>query len=167
MLRSILSILVLTLLIVACNTTTDKDIYDLAQQKYTDENYPETLQEYERLIKEFPETQYRAKALFEIGKLYHGEVVKSLTKEQNLNKGINYYKKVYNEFPDSAYAPNSLFMIGFILANELQELDSARFYYNKFIASYPDNEMVLSAKAEIENLGVSAEEILKRKDIQE
>lgn len=167
MLRSILSVLILAAILIGCNTVTDKDIYQSAKAKYDEGNYPETLQEYERLIKEFPETQYRARTLFEIGKLYHGQVVKSLTKDQNFNNGIKYYKKVYNEFPDSSYAQNSLFMVGFLFANELNVLDSARYYYNKFIETYPDNEMVVSAKAEIENLGITAEEILKRKEVTE
>lgn len=150
-------------LIIGCSGTTDDDIYNEAKSKYDQGNYAETLQEYERLIKEFPNTKYRAKALFEIGKLYHGQVVKSLTREQNYDRAIKNYSKVYKEFPDSSQAPNSLFMIGFLKANELQQLDSARYYYNLFIEKYPENEMAVSAKAEIENLGVPAEEILKQK----
>ncbi len=167
MLRAFFSIILLTIVIVGCTSVTDKEIYDSAKAKYDQGNYPETLQEYERLLKGFPQTEYRAETLFEIGKLYHGQVVKSLTKEQNYNKAISYYKKVYNEFPERSESENSLFMIGFLFANELHVLDSAKYYYNLFIETYPENEMVLSAKAEIENLGIAAEEILKRKEAKE
>jgi TolA-binding protein len=164
MLRSILSVLLIILVFSGCSSVTDKEIYDLAKQKYDQGNYPETLQEYEKLIKEFPDTEYRSEVLFEIGKLYHGQVVKSLTKEQNFNRAITHYKKVYTEFPQNSEAQNSLFMVGFLFANELKELDSAKYYYSKFIETYPENEMVVSAKAEIENLGIAAEEILKRNE---
>ncbi len=163
--RKLLISIIFAGVLFGCSPTTDEDIYKEAQSKFDQGNYAETLQQYEKLIKEFPETNYRAKALFEIGKLYHGQVVKSLTEEQSLNKAIKFYSKVYKEYPDSSQAPNSLFMIGFLKANELEQLDSARFYYNLFIEKYPDNEMAVSAKAEIENLGIPAEEILKQKAV--
>ena len=165
--QKFLLIFIIAGLIIGCGSKTDEDIYNEAKSKYDQGNYAETLQKYEELIKEFPDTKYRAEALFEIGKLYHGQVVKSLTSEQNYNKAIDYYSKVYTEFPDSSQAPNSLFMIGFLKANELQQLDSARYYYSLFIEKYPENEMAVSAKAEIENLGIPAEEILKKKTTKE
>lgn len=147
----------------ACSGVTDEDIYNTAKEKYNSGNYEETLQNYEKLIEEFPQSKYKAEVLFEIGKLYHGQVVKSLTKDQNFAKAVENYKKVFKEFPDFNDAPNAMFMTGFVYANELRILDSAKYYYNLFLKKYPDNEMALSAQAELDNLGVPAEEILKRK----
>ena len=149
-----------------CSPTTDEDIYNEAQSKFDQGNYAETLAAVWKIVEGIPRRLItEQQALFEIGKLYHGQVVKSLTEEQNYNKAIEFYSKVYKEYPDSSQAPNSLFMIGFLKANELEQLDSARYYYNLFIEKYPDNEMAVSAKAEIENLGIPAEEILKQKAV--
>ncbi|MBN1302385.1 MAG: tetratricopeptide repeat protein [Melioribacteraceae bacterium] len=156
-------IIVLIILVISngCNKVTDDEIYENAKSKHETGNYAESLQEYERLIKEFPSTKYKTQSLFEIAKMYHGQVIKSLTEEQNYLKAIDYYKMIIKEFPGSKEAPNSMFMIGFLFANELQEFDSARFYYNRFLEVYPDDPMVVSAKAEIENLGVPTEEFLE------
>lgn len=157
-----LNFLLLTMF-AACSGVSDKELYDTAKEKYYSGNYEETLYNYEKLIQEFPQSKYRAEVLFELGKLYHGQVVKSLTKDQNFTKAIDNYRKVFSEFPNYKDAPNSMFMTGFVYANELSVLDSAEYYYNLFIKKYPDNEMVISAKAELENLGIPAEEILRRK----
>ena len=46
--------------------------------------------------------------------------------------------------------------------NELGELDSAKATYQKFVEVYPDNEMAESARTELANLGLSADEILAK-----
>ena len=54
-------------------------------------------------------------------------------------------------------------MIGFIQANKLNQLDSARVSYTKFLELYPDTEMATSAESELENLGLTPDEILAKK----
>jgi len=53
-------------------------------------------------------------------------------------------------------------MAGFIYANELQNYKEAEILYKQFLNEYPDNELAPSARAELENLGLSPEEILEK-----
>jgi len=55
-------------------------------------------------------------------------------------------------------------MSAFILANELQKLDLAKESYNLFLQKYPSHELANSAREELNNLGIPAEEILKKKN---
>jgi TolA-binding protein len=70
--------------------------------------------------------------------------------------------QVYEKYPDSEEAPKSLFMSGFILANDLMLYDKATSSYNLFLEKYPSHPLAVSAKEELDNMGLSPEEILKR-----
>jgi TolA-binding protein len=53
-------------------------------------------------------------------------------------------------------------MLGFIYANELNNYEKAKIYYQKFLERYPNSELAISAKFELENLGRKPEEIIKK-----
>ncbi|MBU0561598.1 MAG: tetratricopeptide repeat protein [Bacteroidetes bacterium] len=159
------SILALIFLLISfgCQSKSDRDYFDSAKNNINESKYVEALNDFESLVKEFPNSSLAEQTYFEIGKLYHGQVVKNLSKEESLQKAIENYKVVYTKFPESKSAAHSFFMVGFIQANELNQFDSAEVTYRAFLEKYPDNEMAISAQAELDNLGLSPEEILKRK----
>lgn len=155
--------LFLVLFASSCGNKSDKDYYKAGMENINDTSYSSAMENFQKLLKNYPESEMAAKASFEIGKLYHGKVIKNLSEKESLNKAIEYYKKTFNEYPESPPAPNALFMVAFIQANELNETESAKENYNEFLKNYPSNELAFSAQAELENLGVSPEEILKRR----
>ena len=150
-------------IVAGCGKTDDQDLYESAKENIKNEEYIDALADFRKLVDNFPKSKYRAEAYFELGKLYHGKVDKNLTEEQCYKQAIKYYESVFKNFPDDVNAPNALFMTAFLYANELGDLDSARDDYQKFLEKYPNHEMAASAQAELDNLGVSAEEILQRK----
>jgi TolA-binding protein len=164
--RKVLSILLAVFLLVSCGTQDDQDLYESAKENLKNEEYVNALAEFRKLVDNFPKSNYRAEVYFEIGKLYHGKVDKNLTEEQSFKQAISYYDSVYNNFPNDKNAPNALFMSAFLYANELQNLDLAKERYELFMQKYPDHEMASSAQAELDNLGISAEEILQKKFVQ-
>ena len=155
--------LFILIVIVGCGTTDDQDLYESAKEHIENEEYIDALANFRKLVDTFPQSKYRAEVYFEIGKLYHGKIDKNLSEEDSYKQAIKYYESVFTNFPDDPNAPNALFMTAFLYANELGNLDSARDNYEKFLSKYPEHEMAASAKAELDNLGVSAEEILERK----
>lgn len=156
-------IIIISFLLFDCSSTSDKEYFDSANQKIKEGNYTEALVDFETLVKEYPESGYAAKSLFEIGKMYHGKIIKNLSGVESLRKAIFYYREVYMKYGKEPEAPNALFMIAFLQANELQELDSAKISYELFIEKFPYHELIASAKAEVQNLGVPPEEFLKNK----
>ncbi len=159
----LLGIMALALVFTNCGTKSEKEYFDSAKAKIEKENYTEAVTELQELVDEYPNGEYSSKAYLELGKIYHSKLIKSLTTEQSLSKAIDYYTRVYKNHPNSAEAPNALFMVGFIQANELNEVESAKVIYERFLEKYPDNELAPSARAELDNLGKSPEEIIKEK----
>ena len=153
----------IALIFTACSSKSDKEYYDNGLQLIKTENYSDALMEFETLLKEYPKSEFTEKAVFEIGKLYHGRVIKNLSAEESFRKAIEYYSRLYKEFPNAENAPNSMFMVGFILANDLKAYDEAKQVYSEFLAKYPNSELVSSAQEELNNIGLDPEEILKQK----
>lgn len=164
--RKLVILLLTVIFLVSCGTENDQDLYEYAKENIKNEEYVNALADFRKLIDNFPKSKYRAEVYFEIGKLYHGKADKNLTEEQSFMQAISYYESVYLNFPDDLNSPNALFMAAFLYANEISNLDFARERYELFLEKYPDNEMAASARAELDNLGISAEEILQKKIVQ-
>ncbi len=154
---------VLMLLLFACSSVNDQDLYESGMKKIDENNYIGAVADFQKLVNEFPGSEYEVKALYELAKLYHGHVIQTLTKEESLSKAVELYKEIFKRRPNSIEGEKSLFMAGFLEANELKRFDDARDTYNQFIEKYPESKLAASAKEEIKNLGIPPEEILKKK----
>lgn len=155
--------ILLLLFITACSSKTDEEYFNSGKQAVEEENYNEALVEFESIINEYPEGKYAERAYFEIGKLYHAKKIKSVTEKESLKKAVEYYNKMHELYPDSPNSPNAMFMVGFIYANDLKDYDAAKKAYTDFMEKYPESELVFSAREELNNIGLDAEEILRKK----
>ena len=160
---SLLLLFILIFSIAGCGKVDDNSLYSDAKKDIQEGKYLDALNTFRKLTAEYPNSHHMVSAKFEMGKLYQGNVIPGISKVDSYKESINLYTDVYTNFPDSVEAVNALFMIGFIQANELQDLDAAKNSYNEFIARYPDTELAVSARAELENLGKSPEQILQEK----
>ena len=151
------------LFLISCGGKTDKDIFESAKQKVESENYSEALSDFEELVTNYPNSEYYQESLLQTGELYQGHVNKNISYEESLAKAINSYRIFNAKYVNDPKVPQTLFMIGFIQANDLGQFDSAKVTYSKFIELYPDNEMTESARSEIDNLGLTPDEILIKK----
>lgn len=82
----------------------------------------------------------------------------------NTNKpdmAIDLLKTIHGKNKNNRYAATSLFLIGFVYENYKLNLKKAKDAYNEFISTYPDHSLVPSAKASIENLGKSPEQLIR------
>jgi TolA-binding protein len=117
---------------------------------------------FEELTNEYPESNLAPEALSQLASIYQGKRVKSISESESLQKAISYFKKIHDEYPKSEYAPTGLFMAGFINANELKNYDEATKLFKQFLNEYPDNDLTASAQAELDNMGLTPDEILKK-----
>ena len=159
---NVLIILSVILFIVGCSNN-DKDYFESAQKLMDAKQYSEALVKFQKIVDEFPKSEHYKIALLKVGELNQGHVDKSLTDKESLLKAVKAYTKFHKNFHSDPKAPQTLFMIGFIQANELKNIEAAKAAYSKFLTLYPDSEMAESAKAEIENLGLTPDEILQKK----
>lgn len=153
----------LSVFLINCGGKTDKDIYESAIENIENEKYAEALSLFEVIVSEYPNSEFYKDALLQTGELLQGNVNKSIPFKESQKKAINCYRLYHSKFQGDPKAAQILFMIGFIQANKLDELDSARVTYTKFLELYPDAEMATSAKSELENLGLTPDEILAKK----
>ncbi|MGE5680781.1 MAG: tetratricopeptide repeat protein [Bacillota bacterium] len=144
-----------------CSGKSEKDLLDSAQNNIKNKKVTEAINDYEMIAKEYPKSETASKALFEIAKLYHSKSA-GIYPDESLKRGIRYYKRIYDEYPGSKEAPQALFMVGFIQANDFGQFDSAKAAYKLFLEKYPNNEMASSAKAELDNMGLTPQEILTK-----
>lgn len=158
-----LFLFIVVIIIVNCSGKDAQEYYDSGLTNIKDGKYEEALRDFESLIKEYPENSLAVNAYFEMGKIFHGKLIKSYSNIESSEQAVEYYRVVADKYSDSPLAPNALFMVGFIQANELNQLDNAKGTYTKFLGKYPDNELAKSAQAELDNLGIPAEEILMKK----
>lgn len=151
------------LLFFSCSKKTDKELFDEAKKNLTEQEFPEAVLSFEQLLNDYPESNLAPEALSELASIYQNNQVKSLSLEQNLEKAIELFKQLHDEYASSEYAPSALFMAGFIYANELQNYNAATEIYQQFLDEYPDSELAASAQAELDNMGLTPEEILSKK----
>ena len=161
--KSILSILVLFLAVGCSPKKSDKELFDDAKNNLKEDKISEAVMAFEELVNDNPESTLSPEALSELATIYQNKLVKSLSEKENLEKAVATFKRIHTEYPKSEYAPSGLFMAGFINANELKNFDEATIIYKQFLQEYPDNELAASAQAELDNMGLSPEEILQNK----
>lgn len=159
--KSILIITILSFLLIGCGKKTSNDYMNTAQKNLAAKQYTKAVNNFQKVVNEFPKSAEAPEALMKIAIIYQGKKIPNLSPQESLEKSSSYYKQIFDKYPKSINAPRALFMAGFIQANELHNYDKAKKIYNLFIEKYPKDELVTSAKEEIKNLGVPADKIIK------
>lgn len=160
--KSIIAFSLLLLFFGCSSNKSDKEMFDEAETNLKEKKYPEAVISFEELINDHPDSKLAPEALSQLASIYQNKQVKNLSEEENLEKAIELFKKLHDNYPSSEYAPSGLFMAGFISANELHNYEAATLIYQQFLKEYPNNELASSAQAELDNMGLSPEEILKK-----
>ena len=148
---------------VSCTSKkSDKELFDEAQKNLKEDKIPEAVIAFEEIVNDYSDSELAPEALSQLAGLYQNKLIKSISEKENLEKAIELFKKLYQEYPKSSFAPSGLFMAGFINANELNNYDEATRLYKQFLEEYPDDELAASAQAELDNMGLTPEEILMK-----
>jgi len=142
----------------------DEDYLKSADDNLKNNKVLEAVSDYENFVKEYPKDEKAPETLIKLASIYQNKMVKTLSAKVSLEKAANIYRQVFESYPNSKEAPTSLFMSAFILANELQKYHAAEIAYQLFLQKYPNHELAASAREELNNLGLSPEQILKNKN---
>lgn len=160
--KSFIVLLSLFFIIGCSSKKSDKELFDEAQQNLKLDKIPEAVIAFEEIVNDHSDSELAPEALSQLAGLYQNKLIKSLSEKENLEKAIELFKKLHSDYPKSTFAPSGLFMAGFINANELQNYDEATKLYKQFLEEYPNDELASSAQAELDNMGLSPEEILMK-----
>ena len=157
-------ILIVLLTLAFCSSKDEKMIYGEAKNLIKAGKYDEAVVKFEEIVNNYPKSTVADSSLFEIAKLYQGQVIKNVKHMESLNKAVDSYKKIYENYPNSKLAESSLFMSAFILANEIRNFPLAEKTYKLYLEKYPNGELADDAKMELQNLGKSPEDILRNQN---
>lgn len=61
-------------------------------------------------------------------------------------EAVSYFNRIWNEYPDYPRAPDALFLEALMYEEDLQDKETAKERYNKFLELYPNNEFAEGAK---------------------
>lgn len=151
------------LLLAGCGKKSPKDYMKEAKAGIDGKNIPAAVESYQKVANEYPDSPQAPEALFQLGTLYQNKMVTNVDPKASLEKAVDIFKSISDKYSEDKLAPKSLFMSGFILANDLKEFNRATVIFNVFLKKYPKSDLVNSAKEELDNMGLSPEEILKNK----
>ncbi|MDP3684998.1 MAG: tetratricopeptide repeat protein [Ignavibacteria bacterium] len=140
----------------------EKDQFEEANRLVKDKKYTQAIAAYEKVVKEFPTGDLAPRAIYEIAKLYQAGIIPALDEAASQEKAVEFYQKVFITSPKHELAPSALFMSGFIQANTLGKYHEATITYKKFLEAYPNSEFADDARAELDNMGLSPEEIIAK-----
>ena len=160
--KKLFSIFILLILLGCGEKKSVDELMTLANTNLNENKVPEAVLLFEEIIDEYPESDKAPEVLSRLASIYQNKMIKSLSDTESLEKAVSLFRKIYDDYPESSQAPTGLFMSGFVLANELNNYDKATETYNLFLENYPTHELATSAKEEVENMGLSPEEILKK-----
>lgn len=141
----------------------DKELMEQASESIKNSKADEAVLLYKEILEKHEDGELAPTAAYELGRLYQGQVVSKLSKEESFKLAIENFNLVFEKYPQSKEAPTSLFMIGFIYANEFRNFDEATKAYKKFIKEFPEHELAKSAQDELDFMGLSPEDILAKK----
>ena len=162
--KTILTALLLTLVVfISCNRSADKErtkVLAMEKQYTSDPKFYSSKVKAEELLKAYTDfaEKYAGDTatphfLFNAGNL-----------AMNTNKpdmAIDLFKRVREKGNDNRYAASSLFLIGFVYENYKMNLVKAKDAYTEFLSLYPANSLAPSAKASLQNLGKTPEQLIK------
>lgn len=147
-------IIISMLLFAGCSLSED-ELWLKVEQAKENSNWDSTLTVSRLLLEEYPQGRFAGWARFAIAESHR---FKNQPRE-----ALNNYKLFIETYPDLQPAPVSLFLVGYLYHNNLQNVDSARFYFERFLEKYPTHELAPSVRLEVEMLGKSPQEALNER----
>lgn len=108
---------------------------------------------YHEFSEKFPNEKITPDYLFKAG-----QIAMSIG---NYQKSIDYFDRIRKNYPDFDKSPESLFIIGFIYDSYLFKKGMAKEIYEEVIEKYPDHKFAEDAKASINLLTMTDEELIE------
>jgi outer membrane protein assembly factor BamD (BamD/ComL family) len=154
--RKLLALAVPALLIVlaGCSGRPAAELYSEGRKAEEEKNFTLALELYNEAVTNASEEAYAESSMYRI-------VMLSTNVEKDRSKVLAEEQRFLTLYPTSENAPTVMFMMAFMYNNEMHSLDSARHYYQTFLGKWPEHELAVSARFELENLGKSPEEYIR------
>lgn len=104
---------------------------------YSANNFPAAIESFEAFIKNNPQSEYAANAMYWVGECHY-----TLS---DLAKAKEAFSKVTEMYPKSSKVPDALLKLGFTLA-AMKEKEKATAVFEKIVTSYPSSPAAVRAR---------------------
>jgi len=152
--------LIVTLLLIGCNSQSSLEILEKSKNLINEQNYSEAIDELNYLINKFPKSNEAAESQYLIADTY--------AFLNNYKEAIDAYRLVVKQYSSNQSAINAQFMLGYIYANFLFDYNLARNEYEIFLDKFSNkanSNLIESVKFELDNLGKDLKDIPALKEI--
>ena len=79
----------------------------------------------------------------------------------NGNRAVRLFDKIVKQYPDYNKLAETVFLSAYVYENLLNDNAKAKEFYLQFMKEFPDNVLYKDAKASIDNMGKSLDEIIQ------
>ncbi len=110
-------------------------------------------QQYANFAENFPADTLAPHYLFKAG-----EMAMNLSMG---SKSIMYFNKIVKQYSGYKKMPEAIFLMAFVYENQMNNEKMATQLYQQFMDDYPNHILYKDAKASIDNMGKSLEELIK------
>jgi len=120
------------------------------KQQYRDV-WLNTINEFEYVYKNYPESSYAPKALYNIGNLYNNLYTRSFL-EKDLNNAVEAFKTLQTNYKNNSLADDALFKIAEIYRTKKGDIETALHFYKLILKDYPHSNSAPMAKVWVDKL---------------
>ncbi len=120
--------------------TAIKDVYMSAYRTFKDNKFAEAIEQFEALLKNYPENEYSDNARFWIGESHY--------KDKQYEEAILAYQELLNKNPKSDKVPGALLKQG-LAFYELNDKETGKIILEKLVEKFPDAEQSKVAKKKL------------------
>ncbi len=111
------------------------------------------IEQYLTFVDSYPEDTICAEYLFKAS-----EIAMNFNQPHN---SIRYLTQIETSYPDYSKYPTCIFMKGFIYHYEIQDLEKAREYYQRYIDNYPEHTFVKDAEGALMFMSLNDDELIE------
>ncbi len=145
------------------------DLYNFANLAYQDSAYDISSQAFNSVINKYPNSPYVSSARLGYAKTFEAKLNRDLDKErptwkpyftyvpdnkEEVNKVISAYENIIKIYPGSDVEAEALFRIGEIQFKILNDLETAKIYFNKIIKNIPASKFIFDAYQELGKIAI-------------
>lgn len=145
----------ITILFISGCSLSEEELWLKVEAAKENSNWDSTLTVSQLLLEEYPQGRFAGWARF--------AVAESHRFKNQPREALDNYKMFIETYPDLQPAAVSLFLVGYLYHNNLQNVDSARYYFEQFLQKYPSHDLAPSVRMEVEMLGKTPQEALNER----
>jgi len=108
---------------------------------------------YSEFISKYPSDSLTPDFIFKAGEI--------ATANMQYKQALGYYKNIVKNYPNYKYYVDCIYLQAHIFDNYLNNDDSAKVIYEKVISDYPQSHYANDAKAAIQHLGKTDEQLIE------